>query len=166
MKLNNNLLNIKNTHSTSETDVYSANYVNGLVEKNVIEGIISSNITMNGSSSDTQINLIQNQKIGNKLSISNGRIVIGSGISAVRVSTSVQYNGASTGYLVIRIQLIRNNEYTQFGLLVGNQGNENTLTSGLNLAQVQEGDEIRLVYNSPTTNTISKDATKLYVEAI
>lgn len=28
MKLNNNLLNIKNAHSISETDVYSCNYVN------------------------------------------------------------------------------------------------------------------------------------------
>lgn len=32
MKLNNNLLDIKNTHSTSETNVYSANYVNGKIE--------------------------------------------------------------------------------------------------------------------------------------
>ncbi len=40
MKLNNNLLNIKNTHSTSETDVYSANYVNNELEKKQDKGIV------------------------------------------------------------------------------------------------------------------------------
>lgn len=36
MKLNNNLLNIKNTHTTSETDVYSANYVNEKIEGTIL----------------------------------------------------------------------------------------------------------------------------------
>ena len=52
MKLNNNLLNIKNTHSTSETDVYSANYVN---EK--IEGTILYN---NSSGTNSDITLSDN----------------------------------------------------------------------------------------------------------
>lgn len=39
MKLNNNLLNIKNTHSTSETDVYSANQTNVEIE-NAIDNIV------------------------------------------------------------------------------------------------------------------------------
>lgn len=40
MKLNNNLLNIKNTHSTSETDVYSANQTNVEI-KNVVKDVYS-----------------------------------------------------------------------------------------------------------------------------
>lgn len=40
MKLNNNLLNIKNTHSTSETDVYSANYVNEALDDKQDKGIV------------------------------------------------------------------------------------------------------------------------------
>ena len=40
MKLNNNLLNIKNTHSTSETDVYSANQTNVEIE-NAIKDVYS-----------------------------------------------------------------------------------------------------------------------------
>lgn len=40
MKLNNNLLNIKNTHSTSETDVYSANYVNTELNKKQDNGVV------------------------------------------------------------------------------------------------------------------------------
>ena len=53
MKLNNNLLNIKNTHSTSETDVYSANQTN--VE--ITSHIKTSNTTSNSDTySCTYIN--------------------------------------------------------------------------------------------------------------
>lgn len=44
MKLNNNLLNIKNAHSISENDVYSANYVNNNFEGKPILLYTNSNI--------------------------------------------------------------------------------------------------------------------------
>lgn len=57
MKLNNNLLNIKNTHSTSETDVYSANRVNTEIDNstNLYKLYNNSNNTRN-----TEITLSDN----------------------------------------------------------------------------------------------------------
>jgi len=57
MKLNNNLLNIKNTHSTSETDVYSANYVNNNFE---LKGV-----TLYSDNDGTTGDVILNDNISN-----------------------------------------------------------------------------------------------------
>lgn len=47
MKFNNNLLNIKNTHSTSETDVYSANQTNEEIENAVKDVYSTSEVKTN-----------------------------------------------------------------------------------------------------------------------
>lgn len=55
MKLNNNLLNIKNTHSTSETDVYSAKYVNEKIEGTILYSDstgTTGNVTLNDNISN------------------------------------------------------------------------------------------------------------------
>ena len=59
MKLNNNLLNIKNTHSTSETDVYSANQTNVEIA-NAIDNkrvVLYTNTSNNFNEQDVNINL-------------------------------------------------------------------------------------------------------------
>jgi hypothetical protein len=78
---------VVDSYSTSTTDAYSANYVNEVNEKNIITIGLSSDYTIPKSNTGLQITgWTTLDTIGNKLSLSNNKIVIGPGVSKVMVS--------------------------------------------------------------------------------
>jgi hypothetical protein len=59
--------------------------------KSIITATISDNYTISATSTYEKLPLTESSKIGNKLSISNGNIIIGSGVSFIKASFCVHY---------------------------------------------------------------------------
>ena len=95
----------------------------------------------------TKIPLVQEFKLGNGVSISDGSILIGAGIKAVRVSANVEfYANGSGGNKHIRIK--RGSDTVAWGTDNGVTGKSHLMTIPSKIISVQSGDLITLNYYS------------------
>lgn len=111
-------------------------------------------------------NQFLNSSIGNKFTFSNEAITIGDGVSNVKTMASCQYMGTTGGYVILELVRKRNNVETRVALAVGTATQENTITTCMQIIDVQKNDEIYLKYTTANVITISADSTKLYVEEV
>ena len=107
LKLNKKLLDIfKTTKTTSDEYSYTCSYVNEINSKHIITAYYTSDKALNSEYKTP--NFDSADVIGTKLTLSNGKIKIGAGVSKVKVSFTVFYNNiGDTAYAWA--QLTKNN---------------------------------------------------------
>lgn len=132
-----------------------------LQEKNVMTLSLHSNFTVQNTNQYLPLNLELDTKIGNKLSLENGGIKIGSGVSKILVSAQMSFEAKNTRNIHFRVT--KNNtdsldnvfgwRYEHF-----NNGDLGNLTISPILGEVQEGDLINLYYYCGAGDIISGNA--------
>lgn len=152
---------IDNLESTSVTDALSANQ--GRVLKELIDDVniepeVKSAITVSLNSLTTTVDgegtipfSHTYTLIGSKLSLVNGNVVIGSGVTKVKVSAHVW--ATSSNYVWFKVK--RNN--TIIGSMIGNDScGYNTLDVSSKYITVSEGDTIRIDYYNSGSTTLNQ----------
>lgn len=157
-----------NIYSESTTDAYSCSYMNSKLENNIIVGQkVAGEHTIISDGNYYKIPLAYSHSIGNKLTLVDGDIKIGTGVNKIKVEATCQYKGGTASYFIVEIVRVRNNTSSRLNLAVGTAGTENTLGTPIEIAEVQENDLIRINYSSTSTDArIVGDSTKLYVEVV
>lgn len=132
-----------------------------LQEKNIMTLSLHSNFTVQTTNQYLPLNLELDTKIGNKLSLENGGIKIGSGVSKILVSAQMSFEAKNTRNIHFRVT--KNNtdsldnvfgwRYEHF-----NNGDLGNLTISPILGEVQEGDLINLYYYCGAGDIISGNA--------
>ncbi len=137
---------VDNLTSTSTTSALSANQGKVLNDKintkNIITVSLNSLTTQVNNSGTVPFNHTYTL-IGDKLSLSNNRIVIGSGVTKVKISAHVW----ATSQSYVWFKILRNN--TIIGSMIGNDNSGyNTLDMSNKCITVAEGNTIRMDYNN------------------
>ena len=124
-----------------------------ILKKDIITAFPTNSTTLNIA--DIQISLNNSVKIGNKLSISGGRIKIGKGVSLVKVSGNIFVeNSVTHSYIWCFINLYRNNTRVNYATsILSAETYYTSLCITNNIFNVQEGDEIALFVNNPAYAT-------------
>ncbi len=148
----------ENDTSTSE-DISSitediASLQSQINDKNIITIGLNADTTTTSTSAYQGIDLSLTKeisKIGTKLSLSNGKVLIGSGVTKVLVSGKLQTQGDNSAYGL----LIKKNNTEISNNYEGNQGASwSQLTASPILVSVTEGDTIKMsVYHNVTNTT-------------
>ena len=135
---------VDNLISTSTTNALSANQGKVLNDK-FSRHIITANVTQTTSTAgvDTILTLNELVKVGNKLSVSNGKVVIGDGVSKVKVSAKALID---TPQLANSFFFIRKNNSN---IISGdNYGIYVSISITDYLVSVQQGDSFSLLINT------------------
>ena len=132
-----------------------------LQEKNVMTLSLHSNFTVQNTNQYLPLNLELDTKIGNKLSLENGGIKIGSGVSKILVSAQMSFEAKNTRNIHFRVT--KNNNSSEDNILAWryehfNNGDLGNLTISPILGEVQEGDLINLYYYCGAGDIISGNA--------
>ncbi len=152
---------IDNLNSTSQTDALSAKQGKILNEKTQ-RNVLTANITSTTTSSGAQTTLLVKEqcKVGNKLSIENGKIKIGTGVSKVLVSAKI---------LMDTTELTTNSFYILQNSNVINRANGygryETLSIATFLVNVDVNDTFELSVFTETNATIH-DGSYITIEVI
>ena len=140
-------------------------------ENNVITASLSSSLTISNTN-EMKINFTESVSVGNKLTLSKGSVLIGKGITKVKVSGEVYFSGSLTAGDRVNTNIFKN---------YNKDGEEQITTSQLVvyktlgsvssipiLIEVKEGDTIDLLARNRTsgTGTIYYVGTNLTVEAV
>lgn len=146
---------ILNTQSTSQTDTYSCEYINNLLGLNYISAWKWQNETLSLKQGFSKVDLKQVMSSnGNKLTLSNNNVVIGSGVSKIRINGQLAlYNGNGN----FGVAIVKNNNLDE-GRLIMTWGealaNKDTcIITTTTYADVQEGDLISLYIYTVTAQT-------------
>lgn len=161
------LVKFKNLPDTS-TPLNAENLNNNFEElsKNVIQGTISSNYTIKATNTYENLPIIENIKVGEKLTIQNNQIIVGKNVSVIMVSAKMKFNSVTangTKYLSIYKNGIRmatsQETLTTYGTL---------LYITPYLMNVTEGDKITLTTYGNVGDVIrnTADFTNIVAEVI
>ena len=82
---------IKTTQTNSDTATYSCNYLN----KNILTVIMNASFTSTAGEYVEISNWVEENKIGNKLNVSNGKIKIGKNVSYIKITGQFGANSDS-----------------------------------------------------------------------
>lgn len=162
---------INDLTNTSETDALSANQGRILNEKiealSVGEGSQRHIVTMYTQTvnvqaeSDTKINASSRYvKVGSKLSVSNGNVKIGAGVSKVLVSAHILLDEAQVHHHFLYVYYNDNLWHR-----LDSYGRYDSIDMAPSLLPVSEGDEIGLVVRAGSTTTVY-ESSYLTVEVI
>lgn len=77
---------IKNEKTQSDNDAYSCNYVNDNMQKHMLSASFTTDIEPTPQQYVELSNWNVVETVGNKLSIKNGKIVVGTGVSKIKIS--------------------------------------------------------------------------------
>ena len=139
---------------------------NKLIDTNIITAKLSNDLSVTATSGLIPLNDVI--KIGNKLTLSNNKIIIGSGVSKVKISGNMRMSTSSTSVLGVNLNIFRNgtdyvaSNRTSLNLYDG-------ISTATRLIEVQEGDEITLNYwksNSTTAMTIMSGYGSTYLTVV
>ena len=154
--------------SNKFTDV--ENTIEEKTEKNIMTAYSTGDQTVNNN---TVINLTNSIRVGDKLSLNNNRIVIGSGVSHIKVSGTIFFQGFEKGVGYFFSTIRKNDEIvshpiTQKGAS-GSAGFQSIWFID-NLIEVEQGDTIlmdtRDINNAQATVRHGRDTTYLTVEVV
>ena len=164
---------VDNLESTSATDALSANQgrvlkelIEATNEKNIMTAKLDSNVTT-VAGLYTNLSLTLLNSVGSKLTLENGGIKIGSGVSKVKINADLKYICNAVGNKHSRI--LKNTASVawanQRALSVDD---EFTISIGQKIIDVQEGDVFYLAYYAADGDVISTNynATYLTVEVV
>jgi hypothetical protein len=131
---------------------------------NIITCTQNASVTTGNNTYD-KITLVEYEKIGNKLSISNGGVKIGSGVSYIKVSGFITFSTVSSTTSRHHLQIYKNST-SIYSLITRFGGNWETIQSVPFLISVQENDIIYLYTRSQDSGGSVTGASYLLVEVI
>ena len=135
-----------------------------LAEKNVMTAINVNTVTTGYNTYD-KITLEEYTKVGEKLTIENGGLKIGSGISYIKASASIIFssvvNSTTRHHIIVR----KNDGQALLGIARFN-GNWESIATNEVLISVKENDIIYLYVRTQDAGGSTTDACTLTVEAI
>lgn len=137
----------KNLPDTS-TPVNAENLLNDSA-KNIITASVSENYTLTTANYEI-LPLNISTKIGNKLQLENNQIIVGSGVSKIKISAKVSFNTLTSG--LKWLTLFQNNAAVSANpmILTGRA----TLSTNEILVNVVEGDKFTLQINGTNDDVI------------
>lgn len=139
---------------------------------NIVTVALTADKSITGTATTNDIALTQYSKLGDKLSVSSGSIVIGSGVTNVLVSGSVRItNDATSGSVAYNCYIYKNDEIVTSSRMYGiGNGATGACSTPVTLIPVQQGDIIKLAIWKASSNkcTVSSagNATLLTVQAL
>ena len=157
---------IHDAYSTSTTDTYSCNYINEVNTKHIAS--ISCN-KFTSTNKKTYIPADNSILLGSKLTISNNKIIVGSGVSRIKVSGNAICITYNTNYTMnVEIDLHVNQIEVKRAINYAGVTRYASCSFSEVIINVAEGDEIQLqVWNNAAGNySIDGKGTWLTVEVI
>ena len=154
---------IKNKKTQSDTDTYSCNYINNVMQNNILGVSLTADVDPQ-ISTYVEINTWEQQfKIGNKLNVENGKIKIGAGVNYIKIYGQLGIN--SDGDMIFYLWLRKNGN--NVGIWEVNKTFNTYVIIPINqILQVEEGDIISIATYQDAQYTIEADKTEVYFEAI
>ena len=127
------------------------NVENAINEKNIITASFNTNHVIASSSSE-KVNLDTSVKEGNKLSLVNGSILIGKGVSKVKASSNINFQYITEGLKTVSFvkngtTVIQNNTTISA---------RTTISTSPVLIEVAEGDLLELYFTGVAEDTIRR----------
>lgn len=153
---------VKTTKTATDTDTYSCNYINDATQKQIISVETGSafNFTINEY---TEINTwkLYNQN-GNKFSVENGKVKVGTGISKVKITAtlSIDNQAQDTIYCYPKLNGVSLSPWCLFNL-----NYSGTLTFST-MCNVKENDIISCALYSTKNANINAGRANMIIEAI
>lgn len=160
--------NVVQVKSNSTTDVYSCDYVNKF-EKNIItaKGVSQEIETISSGSKVTLSNAVI---VGNKLTINNGGIKIGSGVSKVVINASTTYTSSSPSQHGLIIYKNSKTDENRVARMLFNCGSsidiQPTIDIPNQIIEVSENDVLYLYASSSSNKNISGALSYMTVEVV
>lgn len=133
-------------------------------EKNVITAGINSMYTITSSTAE-KLTLANNIKVGDKLSIKDGSIIIGKNIKCIKVSAQVVFSVATVGTHVVTFNI---NDTIVCSISQNLTANWQGIITGERLIEVTEGDKVSLYVRSVANDKVNHalSSTFITVEAV
>lgn len=160
----------KTTKTTSDTETYSCNYVNKITEKNILSAYnasVGEEVSAFGTTTIALDTVISS--IGTKLTLSNGSVKIGSGVSKVMVSGVLRgyfkNNNTTTNYEV-GCRINKNTTIARAVEFIIDKNatiNAKLITVAPFLLDVEENDVISIGIYSSTGNAVRKYLANSYL---
>lgn len=147
-----------------------SNDLNTSMQKHIIQASLGTRGVSAGSNNDSDFD--STIAVGNKLSVSGNKIIVGTGVSKVRVSMNASLQGQSAGVSSVSINVMKNS--SSAGCAYAYNSNldvyyySTCVISDL-ILEVQEGDEISYRITVDKNYTLHDDewgVSKLLVEVI
>lgn len=130
------------------------------IQTNIITANLKEDYTISTQSSVLTVPISETVKIGDKFTTSNNNIVIGSGISYIKVSANVRVDNTASGDILFAY--ITSNDSTKIYSCSISSGARTSLTISPYLLKVNEGDIINLkVQNSSSATSKLLSANRL-----
>lgn len=153
-------------YSTSTTDGYSCNYINQ--KTNIITAYLNQNYVITTSNTYEKIPLDGSESVGSKLTLnSSGEIVIGAGVTKVKVSAKICMVGSTIVTGTKNFVIMKNNNIAE---RIWNKIDtfNSTLIIPTSMFSVAEGDKITMAYYGVQNETANYGAqfTTLTVEVV
>ena len=154
---------IKNEKTQSDNDAYSCNYINNVMQNNILGVSLAASVTPQ-ISTYVEINTWEQQfKIGNKLNVENGKIKIGAGVNYIKIYGQLGINSDDNVVFYLWLRKNSNNvgvwevarTFSTYVIIPINQ-----------ILQVKEGDIISIATYQDAQYTIEAGKTEVYFEAI
>ena len=160
--------NVVQAKSNSTTDVYSCDYVNKF-ERNIITAKGASQ-EIETISSGSKVTLSNAVIVGNKLTINNGGIKIGSGVSKVVINASTTYTSSSPsqhGLIIYKNSKTDENKVVRMLFNCGsNIDIQPTIDIPNQIIEVSENDVLYLYASSSSNKNISGALSYMTVEVV
>ena len=150
---------IKNEKTQSDTDTYSCNYLN----KNILTVVMNANFTSTAGEYVEISNWVEENKIGTKLNVSNGKIKIGKDVSYIKITGQFGADSDSNE----RYYFWTKKNGTNVGTWVVEDVPSSYKEIPFNqFIPVAENDVISVAVYTNNGSTIEKDKTTFIIEAI
>lgn len=154
---------LSNLSTTNKSNVVNAiNEVNSEVQNKSLEYIVATISSAQTISATTQVNFDRIARSQGNFTLSGGKIIIGAGINHVRVSACIFVDNwpGESNYLWGLLQLNQSNVATSL-----NSGTSTFLSAPIptTIFSVTEGDQIRVVADSPGGGTLRNYAETTWV---
>ena len=151
--------NIKTTQTNSDTDTYSCNYLN----KNILTVVMNANFTSTAGEYVEISNWVEENKIGTKLNVSNGKIKIGKEVSYIKINGQFGANSSTNERYYF---WTRKNGENVGTWVVEDVPNSYRAIPFNQFIPVAENDVISVAVYTNNGSTIEKEKTTFIIEAI
>lgn len=149
------------TPASAETmEAFQKNIENAIEERNIITAKISGNSTIAQTNIFQKVDLTEVSKLGDKLSISNGGILIEEGVKNVEVYANVLVNLTNSGTLNVIIQ--KNNDVTARSINSNVSGNQTG--NFKKTISVNQGDILYLYVGANAGDTVNTSERLSWIE--
>lgn len=136
-------------------------------ERNIMTTTIEQYHTIANTNQYERLILISQEKIGNKLSTSNGHIIIGKGVNYIMIGWYIQFQRISaTGLKYSKLQINNQDVDKLLCAKTMTQGQRDDIVRLPSLLKVKEGDIISLLIYATQNDQITPDRTGITVEVV